>query len=223
MEKSIPMSRLFFLFSFILIFVFLSLGTWQLQRKEEKEALLKTLTQSQKNVTLNVDDIKTPSLFQPLYAIGDFVPGKTIVLQSKIHQRKNGVYILDVFRTQKKKYLLVQRGWSQAEIEFPPSGPLQVEGIARIPSPPTYFQPANSPPTYFWIDLKALARDLKVPLLPYYLVAKTSEDPRIHPTPPFPLPPNNHLSYAITWYSLAFALGIMLLWSRKYYSKKEKP
>ncbi len=213
----------FSLFTFILILVFLSLGTWQLKRKAGKKALLETLAQSQKNAALNVDDIKTPTLFQPLYATGQFVPGKRIFLQSKVHQGKSGVYVLDVFQTQKGHYLLIQQGWANKEILNTPRGNRRIEGIARMPSSPTYFQPVNSPPTYFWIDLKDLSQDLNIPLLPYYLVAKSSEDPQILPTPPFPLPSNNHLEYAITWYGLAFALGVMLLWSRRYYLKKEKP
>ena len=96
----------------MLILVLLGLGTWQLQRKAAKEALLETLAQSQKNSPLNVDDIKTPILFQPLYATGQFVPDKTIFLQSKVHQGKNGLYVLDVFQTQEGQYLLIQRGWA---------------------------------------------------------------------------------------------------------------
>jgi surfeit locus 1 family protein len=216
-------SRSFSLFTFFLILVFLSLGTWQLQRKAKKEALLETLAQNQKNPAQDADHIKIPTLFQPLYAAGQFVPSKKIFLQSKVHHGKSGVYVLDVFQTQKGHYLLIQRGWANKEILNTPHGNRRIEGIARVPSSPTYFQPVNSPPTYFWIDLKALSQDLHIPLLPYYLVAKSSEDPQILPTPPFPLPPNNHLEYAITWYGLAFALGVMLLWSRKYYLKKEKP
>jgi len=221
-QKKSQVNRTFSLFTLMLILVLLGLGTWQLQRKVEKEALLETLAQSQKNTALNVDDIKTPTLFQPLYATGQFVPDTTIFLQSKIHQGKNGVYVFDVFQTQGGRYLLIQRGWAIKEILNPPQGNLRIEGITRVPSSPNYFQPANSPPAYFWIDLKALSQDLNVPLLPYYLVANTSHDPRILPTLPFPLPPNNHLEYALTWYNLAFALGIMLLWNRKYYLKKEK-
>lgn len=201
--------------------VFISLGTWQLQRKAEKEALLKTLLENPKKPAQDIDVIKGLEPFHSLYAIGHFIPGKTIFLQSKVHQGQNGVYILDLFQTQKGKYLLIQRGWSHYEVSSVPSGKLRIEGIARTPSSPTFFQPANTPPTYFWIDLSRLSQDLKIPLLPYYLVAKSSFDPHIYPTEPLPYPRNHHLSYAITWYSLAFALGIMLLWKKKLYWKKE--
>lgn len=200
----------------------MGLGTWQLHRKTEKETLLETLTQSPKKKAHDVDLVKTPSLFEPLYAEGRFIPGKTIFLQSKTHHGKSGVYILDVFQTRKGKFLLIQRGWSPRELTAPLEGNLKIEGITRTPSPPGYFQPANKSSTYFWLDLKALSQDLAIPLLPYYLVAKASGDPRIYPTPPIPMPSNNHLQYAITWYSLAFALLGMLLWGRKQYLRKEQ-
>lgn len=211
-----------FLFVFFLFFVLISLGTWQLQRNTEKKAILETFSQSQNKPRENLDDIQTPELFQPLFAEGHFVSGKTIFLQSKTYQGKSGVYILDVFETHKGSYLLVQRGWSATQSTRVPSGSLKIEGTARIPSPPSLFQPNNMSPTYFWIDLKALSHDLNLQLLPYYLVLNQSLDPTILPTDPIPLPRNNHIEYAITWYTLALVLIIMLLWNRKQRKEEEK-
>ncbi|MBY0500802.1 MAG: SURF1 family protein [Alphaproteobacteria bacterium] len=210
------------LFVFFLFFILMGLGTWQIQRHTEKKALLESLIQSQNNPRENLDLIQEPELFQPLFAEGHFVLGKTIFLQSKVYHGKSGVYILDVFKTQNGQFLLVQRGWSATQSTLIPSGSWKIEGVARIPSAPTFFQPDNAPPNYFWIDLKALSQDLNLPLLPYYLVLNQSLDPTIFPTDPIPLPRNNHLEYAITWYTLALALIFMLLWSRKQQKEKEK-
>jgi surfeit locus 1 family protein len=202
----------FALFTLFLVLVLSGLGTWQLKRKTEKEALLHSLAQAWVGEIYSTDKVETPTPLKPLYAIGHYMPGKTIFLQAKTYKGKSGVYVLDVFHTEKGRYLLVQRGWSPKEHTPLPSGHIKVEGIVRIPSPPTYFQPLNKPPVYFWIDLKALSQELNLPLLPYYLVAKNSDDPHILPTDPVPLPRNNHLEYAITWYLLAFFLLIMLLY-----------
>ncbi|MBA3814249.1 MAG: SURF1 family protein [Alphaproteobacteria bacterium] len=202
----------FFLFTLFLILVFNGLGTWQLKRKTEKEALLLSLAQAWVGEIYNLDKVQVPTPLKPLYALGQYMPGKTIFLQAKTHKGKSGVYILDIFHTQEGRYLLVQRGWSPKEHTPPPAGKIKIEGIVRTPSPPTYFQPLNKPPVYFWIDLDRLSQELHLPLLPFYLVAKNTHDPHIYPTDPFPLPRNHHLEYAITWYSLAFVLLIMLLW-----------
>lgn len=114
----------FSIFALILIFICLGLGTWQVQRKSEKEALIESLTQSQKRTALNVDDVIPSIPFQPLTAEGHFIQGKTLFLQSKTHQWKRGVYVLDVFHTKKGQFLLVQRGWSKTEMSNPPSGEL---------------------------------------------------------------------------------------------------
>lgn len=221
-QKRPPISSLSFIFfTSFLILVLIGLGTWQLERKKEKEVLLYSLATAWQDEVRNVDDIKTPIPLKPLYAMGRYMPGKTIFLQAKTHKGKSGVYVLDVFQTQKGQHILVQRGWSSKERHTLPPGPLKLEGIVRLPSPPTYFQPLNKPPIYFWIDLKGLSQEVNLPLVPYYLVAKTSHDVEIHPTDPMPLPPNNHLGYAMTWYSLAFALLGMLLWSLKNRFHKE--
>ena len=211
----------FSIFTFFMILVLLGLGTWQLQRKAEKEALLHTIHQQKNKPPQNVDSLKTFDPFTPLYADGHFLSGKTIYLQSKVHHSKNGVYVFDVFQTQKGLFLLVQRGWSEKEITPSHSKDIRLEGIIRTPSPPTYFQPNNAAPLYFWINLQTLSHDLNVPLLPFYLVATHSYDTKILPTPPLPALSNHHLQYAITWYFLAFTLLIMLFWNRKLFFKKE--
>lgn len=217
MKKLTVSAYLFILFGFFMVCIFIVLGTWQLARKTEKEALLHSLATAWEGEVFNIDEIKMPTPLKPYYAQGHYLPGKTIFLQSKTHQGRNGIYILDVFQTLQGKYLLVQRGWSAKEHKILSSDNLKIEGIVRAPSLPTYFQPINKPPFYFWIDLAMLSQELKVPLLPYYMVARSSDDPQILPTEPMPLPRNNHLEYAITWYALAFSVLIMLLWNVKNY------
>jgi len=215
-------SRSFAIFCLVLSLCLLSLGTWQIYRKEEKETLLKALEKAYTTLPQDADEVETPSLFQPLFIKGHFLANKTIFLSAKTHKGKSGVYVLDIFQTQKGQFLLIQRGWSQTTTPSLPLNTLTIEGIARVPSPPTYFQPKNTPPTYFWIDLKALSHELNLPLLPYYIVSKTSYDPHILPTDPIPFPSNNHLQYAITWYILAFSILFVFFYSRKHFLKKEK-
>ncbi|MBX9786724.1 MAG: SURF1 family protein [Alphaproteobacteria bacterium] len=204
----------------VFIALCLSLGTWQVYRKAEKEALLKSLERAQKASPENLDSVKALKALQPIFAQGHFLTEKTIFLKAKTHQGKNGVYILNVFQTQGGKYLLVQRGWAPYEITALPQDNLKVEGMLKTPATPNYFQPSNEPPNYFWIDMALLSQTLNVPLLPYYLVATFSFDTEIFPVKAFPSLTNNHLQYAITWYFLAFALGIMLLWHKYFYLKR---
>ena len=212
----------FLCFISFFIVLCLALGTWQLVRKGEKEVLLESLRVAQKASPENVDSLKSPKPFQPLFAEGHFIPGKTVFLQAKTFEGRGGVYVLSVFETLKGQFLLVQRGWAAQEIVSHPEGNLRFEGVLRKPSAPNYFQPLNNPPTYFWIDLDLLSRKLNVPLLPYYVIATSSFDANIYPVKPLPSLPNNHLEYATTWYLLAFALGFMLWWHKYFYLKRLK-
>lgn len=214
-----PLSRSFTVFSFICLCLFVALGTWQVHRREQKEEILKVIEQAQHRPALNVDTLTTYIFPQPLQAEGHFLPEKSAVLSARPHQGKLGVYVLDVFQTKGGHFLLVQRGWAKIPPKSPPTYPLKITGIGRMPSPPSYFQPKNTPPTYYGIDLKLLSRELSVPLLPYYMIAHTSEDPLVLPTDPLPHPPNNHLQYALTWYALAFFM-VGVLWYRKYYTSE---
>jgi surfeit locus 1 family protein len=214
-------SSFFCIFSLVLTLGCLALGTWQLHRKGEKEALLEALEKSRQGPSSPLNESRPPPFLQAVTVRGHFLKDKTIFLQAKTRQGKNGVHVLDVFQTQKGHFLLVQRGWAQTATASPPTGTLTINGVVRAPSAPTYFQPANTPPVYFWIDINALSKELKLPLLSYYIVAKTSHDPQILPTDPFPYPPNNHLQYAITWYSLALSLLCMLLYGRRRSFEKE--
>ena len=99
-------------FYFILFFIVLcfALGTWQVQRKGEKEALIKSLEMAQKAAPEGIDSLKKPKPFQRIFTEGHFVPGRTIFLQAKTYKGKNGVYVLSVFETREGQFLLVQRG-----------------------------------------------------------------------------------------------------------------
>jgi len=195
--------------------VLLSLGTWQLYRKEEKETLIQTMQTHRALPAQNVDEKGDILPFQPLIAQGTFIPNQMIFLLSKTHQGKAGKLVLHVLRTQGGQYLLVQRGWTQEETVAFPQGQILLEGTARVPTPPTLFQPPNTPPSYFWIDLVHLSKEICHPLLPYYMVAKTSSDPAILPLDPLPTLPNNHLQYALTWYGLACVVLFMLFYRNK--------
>src|SRR5690349_7029962 len=59
-QTSLPLSFMFF--SAFLICVFIALGTWQLKRKEEKEAFLHSLATVWEGQTYNVDEVKDPPM-----------------------------------------------------------------------------------------------------------------------------------------------------------------
>ena len=122
--------------------------------------------------------------------------------------------------------LLVNRGWVPMDWPGTPivdhnSEPLIVEvtGVVRIPESPNWLTPGNEPERNAWyfIDLAEMSAAAGVlPFTDYYVFATGEKNLSDEPAPwltPDPNEwridlPNNHLTYAITWFSLA---GILLI------------
>ena len=72
---------------------------------------------------------------------------------------------------------------------------------------------------FYTLDPEAIGRSLGLQhVAPFILIALGPTPPEHYPDPAkhLPRPPNNHLSYAITWYGLAVALVVIFaLWARK--------
>ena len=91
---------------------------------------------------------------------------------------------------------------------------MTVTGIVRLPTVPGWLAPENSPDTneWYWVsipDMTGLAT-----AAPVYVTA-TAEMPSPValplPEPPRIDIPDNHLSYAFTWYGLAATLAVIAL------------
>ena len=86
---------------------------------------------------------------------------------------------------------------------------------------PGMFSATDSPATrrFYTLDAPTIGKDLGLDrVAPFILVALGPPPPERYPDPArhLPRPPNNHLSYAITWYGLAIALVVIfVLWARK--------
>ena len=93
---------------------------------------------------------------------------------------------------------------------------MTVEGIVRLQKPPGYFTPENEPAKNAWyfVDIGGMAKVAGMPLRSgYYIVASKLDLPG-------GLPKggqwrldirNDHLQYALTWYSLALALLVIYI------------
>ena len=98
---------------------------------------------------------------------------------------------------------------------------MTIEGYVRPSDTPGMFSATDSPATrqFYTLDTRAIGKALGLDrVAPFILVALGPPPPERYPDPArhLPRPPNNHLSYAITWYGLAIALVVIfVLWARK--------
>jgi surfeit locus 1 family protein len=120
--------------------------------------------------------------------------------------------------------VLVERGWvpmSRPRGIALPGGAVTVEGYVRPGDTAGWFSATDSPAArqFYTLDPAAIGAALELPrVAPFILVAVGSPPAERYPDPAqhLPRPPNNHLSYAITWYGLSVALVVIfVLWARK--------
>jgi surfeit locus 1 family protein len=119
---------------------------------------------------------------------------------------------------------LVDRGWipqKRATALDDPSGVVSVTGYVRPGETQHWFSPADDEAArqFYTLDPAAIGAALSVrDPAPFTLVALGPATAASYPTPAqhLPRPPNNHLSYVITWYGLAVALVVIFgVWIRK--------
>ena len=213
------------------ILIMLYLGSWQIERLQWKKNLIGLLeARTSATPTEFPNDTITPDAheFLPVYLEGVFDHSKELLLQNRTNEKQAGMHVLTPFvRSDGKGILLIDRGWVPFEKtgqEFRKdslvTGAVHIEGVIRYPVGQTSFVPDNSPEKALWyfIDFDAMGRQLGVTFNPYYVMeSKTGMEGSLPVGGRWNVVlPNNHLEYALTWYSLALILlVIFIIYHRK--------
>ncbi|WP_415403801.1 SURF1 family protein [Tateyamaria sp. SN3-11] len=204
------MNRLWFLLTFGLIgtAILVSLGVWQVQRLAWKEGILARI-----EARIDAPPMPLPATPDPesdaylhVTVSGQIAPEQLRVLVSQ----KNvgaGYRIISPMQLDGRK-VMVDRGFVRTRdaVAAPPAGVVTVSGNLQWPQETDGFTPAPDTDNNIWFarDVPAMAATLGT--APILIVAK---DVSPSDTPPTPFPvdtsriPNDHLQYAITWFSLA--------------------
>jgi len=118
----------------------------------------------------------------------------------------------------------VKRGWvpqSRRGAIAEQQGPVTIQGYIRPPETPGMFSARDDPATrvFYTLDPVTIGAALGIKqVAPFVLIELGPPPPERWPAPAqhLPQPPNNHLSYAITWYGLAAALVVIFaVWARR--------
>jgi surfeit locus 1 family protein len=207
--------------------VLIGLGIWQLQRRAEKHALLDQIA-ARANAA--------PAPVEILFATGDYAAFRSATATGVFdHAKESYVYapraddgstrpgfkVLTPFNLASGGTILVDRGWV-AESEKQPAtrakgqvkGEHEVAGTLRPPAVPGTFTPPPdfSRRTFYVRDAPAIAKAAGITLLrPLILEATTRVDGGPEPLPSQINIPDNHLNYALTWFSLGLVLTVIYL------------
>lgn len=203
---------------------FLALGTWQVERRSWKLALIERVNErvhaapsappprSQwTNVTAAADE------YRHVEVTGEWLAGPSTLVQAST-ELGSGFWVLTPLREADGSVVLVNRGFipsdqgiDRARPPPAPAGAVSVTGLLRITEPTGGFLRHNDPAADRWYsrDVPAIAktRQLASPVAPYFIDADAANGLALPGQPVGGLTviafPNSHLVYALTWYGLA--------------------
>jgi len=154
---------------------------------------------------------------------GVFLHDKEIFLGATSEGGRQGYQVLTPLREPGGRAVFVNRGFIPADLKDPAkrsagqiAGTVRVQGLLRRPPSgrPTWFLPDNRADLnyWFWVDLPAMGAAAQLDrVAPFYIDADATPNPGGWPkggVTRLELP-NDHLQYAITWFSLAVALAVI--------------
>jgi surfeit locus 1 family protein len=208
------------------VLILLALGIWQVQRLHWKEGLI-----AQRDAAVTAAPIAPPQTlaeargleFHHVVAEGIFDNDKELFLAASSDNGESGYQVVTPLRMSDGRTMFVNRGFIPLELKDRAkratgelTGTQRVIGLLRVPpdKKPTFFLPDNRPDLnlWFWVDLPSMAhQDGIADLVPFYVDADKTPNPGGWPKGGITRLdlPNDHLQYAITWFSLAIALIVI--------------
>lgn len=201
------------LFGLVGVAILLNLGAWQLRRLDWKTEIIETIEAriSAPAVPVPVHPDPDADRYRHVRAAGEILPGELHVYTS-VPPHGVGYRIVVPLRLADGRHVLLDRGFVPIEEKNAERlvGPITVEGALQWPREADSFtaDPDLDENVWFARDVSLMSEALDTE--PVLLVAEASDDPN----QPMPLPvtvniPNDHLEYAITWFSLALVWAVM--------------
>ena len=224
------------LFTLVVVAVLIGLGSWQLERKAWKEALITTLDQRlSAPPTVLPPRQRWPDLrqaedeFRRIKFTAGFLPGQEArVYTSGSALRPDvsgpGYWIFAPARLADGSFVVVDRGFLPQGVQEPAgsvsAAPVELVGVLRWPEQPGLFTPKPDPVHDLWFarDHLAIAAGKGWgEVAPFFVDLESPSPPGGLPRPG-PLTVNlrdEHLQYAIIWFGLAVVVaGGFLFWLR---------
>jgi surfeit locus 1 family protein len=208
--------------------VLVGLGTWQLERRAWKAELIAARQAGFDAPAVPLPaEIPDPTAleFHRVWVEGRFDHAHEMHLTSRFYRDKAGYQVVTPLILADGSAVLVNRGFVPLANKDPATraagqvaGAVRVEGVVRLSAAPGAFTPANEPGSNLWFypDVAQMAVAAGLPRVrPVFVEAGPGTASTANPGG---LPiggqtvldlPNDHLQYAITWYSLALALAVI--------------
>ena len=211
---------LFNFFVFFIITLFCALGTWQLVRLQWKNNLIYEIGEGLKSPAINYSN-KIQKNYQRVIAEGEYDFEKQIYLYSLNEKGELGFDVITPFKTLDLENILINRGWIKAnqknESIINKVEGKKIQGLMFKNVKKNIFKPDNEIEKNIWfsINLEDINKFTGKKFNEYIFYL---EDEKISTPKPKKITidlPNNHLKYAITWYSISISIFLYFLYFRK--------
>ena len=198
----------------------IGLGNWQVRRLAWKTNLLDQIAQAENQpaVPLPAD----PSPFAKVKIAGVLRGDLAALYASEVQTIRSGPQIgaqlIEPLQQPGGEIVLVDLGWVPTGLEYRLpviSGPAVVEGFVHPAEQPGWMAAKDDSASrhFYTLDPPVIGAALGLThVAPFTLVAmgpKPSTPGAPIPAQHLPRPPNDHLSYAVTWYGLALTLLVI--------------
>ena len=200
--------------------MFCFLGTWQLYRLQWKEDLINKIDQGLKSTPIRYSE-KITNDYQRVILNGKYNFENQIYLYSLNSNGRPGFDVITPFQTIEGYNILINRGWINKEMKNNPTidsvDKKKIQGLMRKIVKKNIFKPENDVQKNIWftINLNQI-KEITGKNFSNYVIFL--EDNMINSPTPKKITidvPNNHLKYAITWYSISISILFYFLYFRK--------
>ena len=196
----------------------IGLGIWQVERLAWKTTFLARIDAAEAAPAVAMTD--NPSQFTKVAVSGVFRQVPPVLYGVEVRDTpagsRIGARLIQPLDRSGAAPILVDRGWAPTDRDPPPApdGRVTVDGYIRTADRAGWFAAADDPASrrFYTIDPLKMAKTLGAPdAVPFVLVALGMVNRNTLPQPAtaLPRPPNDHLVYAITWFSLAAIILII--------------
>lgn len=199
----------------ILLPLLFSLGFWQLDRMQEKQAALDAKVSGQENPILVFSPDLKPLPYSHLQISGVLLQKFSILLEHQMHNGELGYQVLTPLEiTPDLPWVLINRGWISRNAVTIPLSTLSVElgGLSFYPSAKGFILGENVSTAHGFVTMQRIAIDelgqhFQHSFYPYVvLLDPASPAGFVRDWQIKTLPPSKHLGYAVQWFALALTL-----------------
>lgn len=215
----------------LLLIAMMSLGFWQLDRAEQKRAVLRAYGDRPADAAVRIADdfaLSQDWRYRRAQVIGAYDARHQFLLDNRVQQGRVGYYVLTPLRLARgNAVVLVNRGWvpqgatraDLPDLPAPRASELTLEGLIDFPPQKVFVLGEGEDRDPGWpkvlqqLRLDLQAQQLNARLLPMVLLLdKDQPGGFVREWNPVVIGPERHVGYAVQWFALAAALVILYVW-----------